>query len=117
MLFSPSVLTAEVKPSKSEFPDKDEVLKDYELIVSSMDKSLSLLQLYINRKKNQILAALPKKFESKKFYIATTKASGEELAGLQAGEKYVYFKRIGKRIMIMEPNLILLHSNRYQNLH
>lgn len=93
------------KPPKPEFPNKDEVLKDYELVVSSMDKSPSLLQLYVNRKENQILAALPKKFDQKKFYIATTMASGEALAGLQAGEKYVYFKRIGKRIMVLQPNL------------
>lgn len=93
------------KPPKPEFPKKEDVLKDYELVVSSMDKSPSLLQLYVHRKDNQILAALPKKFEQKKFYIATTMASGEALAGLQAGEKYVYFKRIGKRIMILQPNL------------
>ena len=93
------------KPPKPEFPKKEDVLKDYELVVSSMDNSPSLLQLYINRKDNQILAVLPKKFDKKKFYIATTKASGSSLAGLQAGEKYVYFKRIGKRIMVLEPNL------------
>jgi hypothetical protein len=90
---------------KPEFPPHTEVLKDYEEVVSSIDKTRSLMSVWIKRKDNQILAALPKEFEQKKFFIAMTVASGERYAGLQAGDYYCYWKRLGNRLLLMEPNL------------
>ena len=94
--------TPTVKP---DFPSYTTVLKGYEQVISSMEKKNSLFSIYVRKKDQQMLAALPAGFESKRFFIATTVASGETYAGLQAGERYVYFKRLNKQLLIIEPNL------------
>lgn len=88
-----------------EFPPHTEVLKDYEQVISSIDKAPSLFQIWVRRKDNQMLAVFPEKFPQKKFFIAVTVASGEEYAGLQAGDMYVYWVRNDKRMVMMTPNL------------
>ena len=94
------------KPTvKPDFPSYTTVLKGFVQVISSMDKKESLFSIYTRKKDQQMLAALPVGYESKKFFIATTVASGETYAGLQAGEKYVYFKRLNKQLLIIEPNL------------
>ena len=91
--------------AKPDFPSYTTVLKGYEQVISSMEKKDSLLSIYVRKKDQQMLAALPVGFESKRFFIATTVASGETYAGLQAGERYVYFKRLNKQLLVIEPNL------------
>ena len=98
----PAAKPTTVKP---DFPSYTTVIKGYEQVISSMDKKASLFSIYVRKKDQQMLGALPAGFESKKFFIAMTVASGETYAGLQAGERYVYFKRLDKRLLIMEPNL------------
>ena len=98
----PKPPTTTVKP---DFPSYTTVLKGYEQVISSMEKKDSLLSIYVRKKDQQMLAALPVGFESKRFFIATTVASGETYAGLQAGERYVYFKRLNKQLLVIEPNL------------
>ena len=91
--------------NKPDFPPQAEVLKDFEQVVSSIDKAPSLLQIWVRRKDNQMLAVFPEKFAEKKFFIALTVASGERYAGLQAGDMYVYWRRIDKRLLLMTPQL------------
>ncbi|GIT78169.1 MAG: hypothetical protein Ct9H300mP32_5510 [Verrucomicrobiota bacterium] len=69
-----------VKPG---FPSYTTVIKGYEQIISSMDKKSSLFSIYVRKKDQQMLGVLPAGFESKKFFIATTVASGETYAGLR----------------------------------
>ncbi len=94
--------SAEKKP---DFPPHTEVLKDFEQVVSSIDKAPSLLQIWVRRKDNQMLAVFPEKFAAKKFFIALTVASGQSYAGLQAGDMYVYWRRNDKRMVLMAPQL------------
>ena len=90
---------------KPDFPSSATVLKGYEQVISSMDKKSTLLSIYVRKKDQQMLGALPAGFESKKFFIATTVAGGEDEAGLQVSERYVYFKRLDKRLLLIQPNL------------
>src|SRR4030042_1542318 len=100
---------ADSKPAaekpKPEFPPLDEVLKDYQKVVSTADGQRSLYEIWTREKDGQMLAALPSGYESKKFFIALTIASGEDFAGLQAGDMYVYWKRYDKRLALIEPNI------------
>jgi len=74
-------------------------------VISSIDRTPSLLQVWVRKKDNQMLAVFPQKFEQKKFFIALTVASGEQYAGLQAGDMYVYWRRQDKRMVLLTPNL------------
>ncbi len=95
---------AAAKP-KPEFPPLDQVLKDYKKVVSTADGQKSLYDIWTREKDGQMLAALPSGYQSKKFFIALTVASGEDFAGLQAGDMYVYWKRYDKRLALIEPNI------------
>lgn len=88
-----------------EFPPQAEVFKDYEQVVSSIDKTPSLMQVWVRRKDNQMLGVLPEGYANRKFFIALTVASGERYAGLQAGDMYVYWRRIDKRMVLVAPQL------------
>jgi len=91
--------------NKPDFPPHTEVLKDFEQVISSIDKAPSLLQIWVRRKDNQMLAVFPEKFAEKKFFVALTVASGQLYAGLQAGDMYVYWRRNDKRMVLMAPQL------------
>ncbi|MBN1973562.1 MAG: zinc-dependent metalloprotease [Sedimentisphaerales bacterium] len=101
---TPEPKPAEEKP-KPEFPSLEEVTKDYTKVVSTADGERSYYTVWTREKDGQILAALPSGYENKKFFIALTIASGENFAGLQAGDLYVYWKRYDKRLALVEPNI------------
>ncbi|MHC4178736.1 MAG: zinc-dependent metalloprotease, partial [Planctomycetota bacterium] len=90
---------------KPDFPKYADVTKGYEKIVSTTDAKPSLYTILVNKKDQQMLAVLPSGYASQRHFIATTIASGETFAGLQAGEMYVYWKRYGKRLALIEPNV------------
>jgi hypothetical protein len=95
----------ETEKPKPDFPPLEEVIKDYEKVISTADDEKSLYTVWIREKDGQVLAALPSGYENMKFFIALTIASGEEFAGLQAGDMYVYWKRYDKRLALVEPNI------------
>jgi hypothetical protein len=114
LLLSMPIVTGQEKPPaekpetekpKPDFPPLEEVTKDYEKVISTTDDEKSLYTVWIREKDGQVLAALPSGYENKKFFIALTIASGEEFAGLQAGDMYVYWKRYDKRLALVEPNI------------
>jgi hypothetical protein len=61
--------------------------EDYKKVVSTADGEKSLYEIWTREKDGQMLAVLPSGYESKKFFIALTVASGEDFAGLQAGDR------------------------------
>ncbi len=91
--------------SKPDFPPLDEVLKDYQKVVSTADGQRSYYTIWKREKDGQMLAALPSGYDGRRFFIALTVASGEDYAGLQAGDMYVYWKRYDKRLALIEPNI------------
>lgn len=56
-------------------------------------------------KDGQMYAELPRGFAQKKYFIATTVASGETYAGLQAGDVYVYWRQYDKHLALMTPEI------------
>jgi len=93
--------------SKPEFPPLDKVLEGYKKVISTADGQRSLYEIWTREKDNQMLAVIPSRYlsKSKKFFIALTIASGEDFAGLQAGDMYVYWERYDKRLALIEPNI------------
>src|SRR5438270_11217341 len=85
--------------------DPEAVFKGLDKVISTSDGKPSLFTLYIDRKKAQVLAELPRDFEKKKYFIALTVAGGELYAGLQAGDLYVYWKKYDNRLALIEPDL------------
>lgn len=95
---------AQDKP-KPDFPKFTDVAKNYTKVVSSADGSGSLYTIYLDKKRNQLLAELPRGYERQKHFFAMTVAKGDMWAGLQSGDRYVYWKRFDKRLALIEPEL------------
>ena len=99
----PALATA-VAAAGPDLPPFADVSKDFERVVSSPDGG-SLFGLYLNRKDEQMLADLPKGWEKMKFLIAATPAGGVIFSGLQGPEKYVFWRRYGNRLALIQPQL------------
>ncbi len=93
------------KKEKPEFPPFAEVAKGYEKVVSRADGSKSLYTIWVNKTKHQMLAELNPGFEGQKIFIATSIAGGSRRTGWQWQEKYCYWTRHDKRLVLMEPQL------------
>jgi Met-zincin/Domain of unknown function (DUF5117) len=95
--------------SKDGLKSWKDVSKDYEKVVSTADGS-SFYGLYINRKTNNVLAELPRGYEKQNHFFAMTVAGGEIFAGLQAGDLYTKWKRIGNRLALIQPQIAVRSS-------
>jgi len=92
-------------PSNSNLPPLEKVTEGYDKVISTVEGDKSFYTIWRRNKDQQLLAELPKDFAKQRHYIALTVASGESYAGLQAGEAYVYWRRYGNRMALIEPNL------------
>ncbi len=88
-----------------DFPPMEKVVEGYRKVISMVGEPRSLLEIWVRDKDGQMLAALPPNYESLKFFFAMTVSSGENYAGLQAGDMYVYWRRYDKRLALMAPNI------------
>ena len=106
---APAAARAEGEEKPPEFPPHAKVLEGYGKIASPTKadgtSEKPLWTLYTRPKDGQMFAELPSNFESQKYYIALTKSSGEQFAGLQSGERYLRLKRYDKVIALIEPNV------------
>ena len=89
----------------AELPKFDDVAKDYKKVVSTADGKRSLYTLWTRDKDSQMLAELPRNFESQLLFWAYTIAGGTPTAGVQSGDTYAKWKRFDKRLALVEPNL------------
>ena len=96
---------AEEEKKKPEFPPFDQVAKDFEKVVSTADGSKSLYTVYVNEKKNQMLAELPANFEKDRIFIATSIAGGSTFTGYQVSDRYCYWTRLDDELLLIAPNL------------
>ena len=99
----------EDKP-KPEFPSLEKITKDFTEVKTS-DGSKPYMRLWKNSKTGKLLAELPKDYEKGRQFIAPTVSSGEQFAGLQSDAFYVYWKRYGKRIALVQENLSVKGSD------
>jgi hypothetical protein len=87
-----------------DYPPADKVLEGFEKVVTKANIK-PMYTLWTRQKDGQMYAELPRGFGQKKYFIATTVASGEDYAGLQAGDIYVYWRQYDKRLALMTPNV------------
>jgi len=88
---------------KPDFKPWAEVSKGFTEVESADGKSF--FKLWRKDKDSSLLGELPRGYEGQRHFIALTVASGEDYAGLQFGEMYVYWKRFNDRLLLIEPNV------------
>ena len=99
-----------VDKPKPEFPSLEKVTKDFTEVKTS-DGSKPYMRLWKNSKTGKLLGELPKDYQKARQFIAPTVSSGEQFAGLQSDAFYVYWKRYGKRVALVQENLAVKGSD------
>ena len=96
----------------SEFPPFEKVVEGY-TEVKPADGKKPLLRIWKRDKDGQMLAELPKDYASPthRQFIATTVSGGEQFAGLQSDDFYVYWRNYGKRVALIAENLSIRGSD------
>jgi len=61
--------------------------------------------IYENKKKNRLYAVIPSSQIKKPFLLATSFAGGTTFAGWQWNDYYLYWKVMGKQLVLMEKNV------------
>lgn len=87
------------------YPPFEKIIEGYEKVNSDSNGAPSLFTLYLRRRDNQALAVLPRDYLMQKYFFATTVAGGEVFAGLQGGDRLLYFRQYDNRLALIEPNL------------
>jgi len=95
---------AGAQDKKPDFPPFDKVSEGFEKVVSTAEGK-SFYTIWRRDKDDQLLAELPRGYEGKKHFINTTIAKGDIFAGLQVGDRYVYWKRYDDRLALLEPEM------------
>lgn len=91
-------------PPKPDYPPSEKILEGYEKVVTKANIK-PMYTLWTRQKDGQMYAEIPRGFAQKKYFIATTVASGETYAGLQAGDVYVYWRQYDKHLALMTPEV------------
>lgn len=108
-MLSPCALgQGEGRGGRPEYPPFKDVAEGYERVVSTVDGQ-SFYALWIRKRDGQILAELPRGWQSQRHFIAGTIAGGHPWAGLHSGyfyslaDRYFYWKQYDNRLAMIAP--------------
>jgi hypothetical protein len=112
----PAAKPAESKDEKPEakkpdYPPLSKVTEGF-TEVKVEDGSTAFFRLWKNSD-GRVLAELPRDYAAPttRHFIAPTVSGGEEFAGLQSGDFYVYWKKYGKQVALVAENLSIKGSD------
>lgn len=96
---------------KEEFPPVAKAVEGYTEI-KVQDGTTPFFRLWKNQD-GRVLAELPADYAAPniRHFIAPTVSGGEQFAGLQSGDFYVYWKKYGKQLGLLEENLSVKGSD------
>lgn len=93
------------RPKPEEFPAFDTVVEGLAKVVSTLDGAPALYELYADKKTGRLVAVLPAAFETQELMIACTITSGDPEAGVMGPTHYGHWRRIGKQLAFVVPNV------------
>ncbi len=94
-----------VNAQEPDFPPMEKVVEGYTKVQARTADGNGLCGIWTRDKDGQMFLELPKDFANKKYFIALTVSSGDQFAGLQSGDFYVYFRLYNKRLAMIVPNM------------
>ncbi len=87
------------------YPPHEKIVEGYTKSESRSPDKQALGNIWTRDRDSQMFLEIPKDFATKKYFIALTVSSGDEYAGLQAGDYYVYWRMYNKRLALILPNV------------
>ena len=88
-----------------DYPPFADVSKGFTQVKSTEDGERPLYHLWVNNKTQQVLAELPRDYAKRNIFLGWTVSSGIGMSAVQNGLLYAKWKKFGKRIALVEPNL------------
>jgi len=83
----------------------DQVTKDLSKVVTIVDGSSPLYELYTDKENGKLLAVLPRGYDKQTVMIACTVSGGDEQAGVMGPTHYAKWQKIGNQLALIAPNL------------
>jgi hypothetical protein len=106
-LAEPGPQRAQYGPQAPDFPDFADVSSGFTEVDTTDDGERPLYRLWVNNKTQGLLAELPRDYAKRNIFIGWTISGGRSDAGVQTGDLYANWKRFGKRIALIEPNIMV----------
>ena len=103
----PQADPAAAKDQKPDYPPFDTVIDGFTKVVSTIDGSAPLYELYKNEKTAKLLAVIPADHETQLIMIACTVSGGDPQAGVMGPTHYAKWRKIRKQLVLVEPNLLV----------
>ncbi len=100
-----SAQAPEAPKKPDEFPTFESVIEGLTKVVSTLDGAPALYDLWSDKKTGRLVAVLPAGFEAQELMIACTITSGDPEAGVMGPTHYGSWKRIGKQLAFLVPNV------------
>jgi hypothetical protein len=88
-----------------DYPPFADVSKGFTQVKSTEDDERPLYHLWVNNKTQQVLAELPRDYAKRNIFLGWTVSSGIGMSAVQDGLLYAKWKKFGKRLALVEPNL------------
>jgi hypothetical protein len=99
---SASPVAAQKAPDYPPFAD---VSKGFTEVKSTEDDEKPLYHLWVNSKTQQVLAELPRDYAKRNIFLGWTVSSGIGMSAVQDGLLYARWRKFGKRLALIEPNM------------
>ena len=94
-------------PPRPDFPQFSDVIEGYTQVKSTEDGVRPLYHLWVNSKKQSVLAELPRDYAKRYVFMGWTISGGTSESGVQGGDLYAKWKRFGKNLALVEPNFMV----------
>jgi hypothetical protein len=98
---------AAAKEKKPDYPPFDKVIEGLDKVISTADGAAPLYDLYRDQETGRLLAVLPGNYQKQLVMIACTISGGDPEAGVMGPTHYVKWRKIGKQLVLIEPNLFV----------
>ena len=83
----------------------EQVTKDLAKVVTIVDGSSPLYELYTDKENGKLLAVLPRGYDKQTIMIACTVSGGDEQSGVMGPTYYANWQKIGNQLALVAPNL------------
>lgn len=96
---------ADAKEKKPDYPPFDKVIEGLTKVVSTIDGSSPLFDLYKDDESGRLLAVLPAKYDQDLYMVASTVSGGDPESGVMGPTHFIKWRKVDKQIAVIEPNL------------
>jgi hypothetical protein len=90
-----------------QLPSWESVSEGFEEVISTIDGTKPMYNVWKRERDGQVLAELPRNFEQQLLFFAYTVKGGSPFAGVQTGDRYLQWKRFDRRLALIEPNFLV----------